>query len=134
MSASKQKKTRTDRHFAKSKNAAARITADPAEAAALVARGMKKASRHKDALKKGWEDLTGMMRLVKAWTSGSYKDVPVQTIVLAVAAVAYFVSPIDAIPDFIPVAGFLDDVTVIGLVISSIRGDVAQFRKWEGGA
>lgn len=37
--------------------------------------------------------------------------------VLAVAALLYLISPIDLIPDFIPVAGWLDDMIVAGLVL-----------------
>lgn len=35
-------------------------------------------------------------------------------------ALAYFISPIDAIPDFIPVAGFTDDTGVIAGAIAAI--------------
>jgi uncharacterized membrane protein YkvA (DUF1232 family) len=39
-------------------------------------------------------------------------------IVLIVAALLYLISPIDLVPDFIPFAGWLDDVAVAGLVLS----------------
>lgn len=38
-------------------------------------------------------------------------------IIIAVAALLYLISPIDAVPDFIPFAGWLDDVTIAGLVL-----------------
>ncbi len=38
-------------------------------------------------------------------------------IVLVVAALLYLISPIDAIPDFIPFVGWLDDVALAGLVL-----------------
>jgi len=42
--------------------------------------------------------------------------------VLLGAAVAYALSPIDLIPDFIPVAGYLDDVVIVpGLVYLALR-------------
>ena len=41
---------------------------------------------------------------------------------------AYVISPIDLIPDFIPVIGYVDDVTVIALVIRMIRKDLARRR------
>lgn len=34
----------------------------------------------------------------------------------------YIISPIDFIPDFIPIIGFLDDLAVLGLVCNSFRG------------
>jgi uncharacterized membrane protein YkvA (DUF1232 family) len=39
-------------------------------------------------------------------------------IILVVAALAYLISPIDAVPDFIPFAGWLDDVAVATLVLT----------------
>ena len=47
---------------------------------------------------------------------------------LAVAIAAYALSPIDLIPDFIPVIGYLDDLVIlplgIWLVVSLIPGEV----------
>lgn len=42
--------------------------------------------------------------------------------ILLGAAVAYAVSPIDLIPDFIPVVGYLDDIVIVpGLVYLALR-------------
>ena len=40
---------------------------------------------------------------------------------LIVGGLFYFISPMDLIPDFIPVAGFVDDIAVIGGVYASIK-------------
>jgi len=50
------------------------------------------------------------------------KETPLLAKLLAAAAVAYALSPIDLIPDFIPVIGFLDDALILpGLVALAIR-------------
>lgn len=36
------------------------------------------------------------------------------------AALAYFVVPLDAIPDLAPVAGYTDDISVLGLAVVTI--------------
>ena len=71
--------------------------------------------------------LTALIRLTRAYFSKQYIDVPWQTIVLAIAALIYFVSPIDLIPDFIPVVGYLDDVAVISFVAAFHQGRSGQF-------
>ncbi len=40
--------------------------------------------------------------------------------VLVVAALAYFVIPLDSIPDFMPVVGYLDDAAVLAAVIKTL--------------
>lgn len=45
------------------------------------------------------------------------KDVPIAAKILSFIVVAYALSPIDLIPDFIPVIGYLDDLILIPLGI-----------------
>jgi uncharacterized membrane protein YkvA (DUF1232 family) len=63
--------------------------------------------------------------------SGAYREIPYGSIVAAVAAILYFVSPIDFIPDFIPVVGLVDDVFVIGFVLKKIHSDLEKYEKWK---
>ena len=46
--------------------------------------------------------------------------------VLVAAALAYVISPIDLIPDFIPVIGYLDDIAVIALVAGVVGADLRR--------
>lgn len=48
------------------------------------------------------------------------KRVPKESKVALAAAAVYFVSPIDIIPDFIPVLGQLDDLIAVMLVIDGV--------------
>ena len=48
---------------------------------------------------------------------------------------AYLVSPIDLIPDFVPVIGYADDAVIVSLVLRSVikRADVEAVRRhWPG--
>lgn len=46
------------------------------------------------------------------------KETPWYAKVLAVLTIGYALSPIDFIPDFIPVLGYLDDVIILPLMIA----------------
>lgn len=41
---------------------------------------------------------------------------------LAGGALLYFISPVDLVPDYLPLVGFLDDVAVVAMVWSVIQG------------
>jgi uncharacterized membrane protein YkvA (DUF1232 family) len=46
---------------------------------------------------------------------------------IVVAALIYFVMPIDSMPDFIPFAGFLDDIGVIGWTIKFLSDEIKNY-------
>lgn len=104
---------------------------DVSKLTALLHNAISKADKNKSILKKVWDDLMTLFRLIRAWISGRYRDVPWQTMVFAIAAVVYFVNPFDLIPDPIPFLGFIDDSSVIGFVLFSISGDIKKFLEWE---
>ena len=46
------------------------------------------------------------------------KDTPILTKIFAGITVAYALSPIDLVPDFIPILGYLDDVILLPLLVA----------------
>jgi len=46
---------------------------------------------------------------------------------VVVAAVIYFITPIDAMPDFAPLIGFLDDFGVIAWTIKFLGGEIKEY-------
>jgi uncharacterized membrane protein YkvA (DUF1232 family) len=56
--------------------------------------------------------------------------VPLWAKVLAMALVLYLASPIDLLPDFIPVIGFLDDLLIVmagaGLLLRAVPAEVIE--------
>jgi uncharacterized membrane protein YkvA (DUF1232 family) len=50
---------------------------------------------------------------------------------LVVAAVLYFVNPLDFLPDIIPVAGLTDDFAILLWVYGTIRQEIEKFLEWE---
>lgn len=53
-------------------------------------------------------------------------NTPTRVRAILLAALAYFVLPLDSIPDFIIGFGFTDDMAVLGAVIASIRGNIEE--------
>ncbi len=47
------------------------------------------------------------------WFCQKHPDMPLAAKILAIFVVAYAFSPIDLIPDFIPVIGYLDDMVLV---------------------
>lgn len=59
---------------------------------------------------------------VTLWFAGKHPRTPWYAKVLGVFVVAYALSPIDMIPDFIPVLGYLDDVLLLpGLIWLTVK-------------
>ncbi len=77
------------------------------------------------------EKISPLIRMVRCTVSKEYLDTPWQTVVSITAALIYFVSPFDAIADFLPLIGFVDDAAVISVVFASISKDVEKFITWE---
>ncbi|MET0314052.1 MAG: YkvA family protein [Hansschlegelia sp.] len=58
---------------------------------------------------------------VAAYYCAFDRETPFHVRATLVAALAYFILPFDAVPDFIPIAGFVDDAGVLAAAIASIR-------------
>lgn len=72
-----------------------------------------------------------LIRMVRAYASGEYKGLPWKSLLSIVAVLIYFVSPIDLLPDFLPVIGITDDVALVVWLIKTLGDDVKKFSDWE---
>lgn len=128
------KDDRVRRVVQKLKRRAEALLRDPEKLKKLSQNATQKAQdkeRDPGPLAEVWGYLTALVRLLRAYVRGEYKDIPWRSMVLIVVAIIYFVDPFDLIPDVIPVAGYVDDATVIGFVIGQIKADLDRFREWE---
>ena len=74
--------------------------------------------------------IPSMISLVRSYTKKEYTEIPIGTIIAIVSALIYFVSPVDLIPDVIPVAGHLDDAAVVGACLALVKSDLDDYKKW----
>lgn len=106
----------------------------PSKIAQLVADAMKKASANKGVgamVGEVWESLQLLTRMIKAAMAGEYNGIPSSTLVGGIAVLIYFISPIDLIPDMIPVIGLLDDATLLAWFMASIKTELDKYKEWE---
>lgn len=52
---------------------------------------------------------------------------------IIVATVVYVISPLDAIPDLVPILGWVDDVAIIGYALGRLKSEVIKYQKWVAG-
>ena len=57
----------------------------------------------------------------------SSSNIPLYRKSIVVAALVYFIMPIDSIPDIAPLIGYLDDLGVITAVIKYLGSELTQF-------
>lgn len=77
------------------------------------------------------DDLHTLIRLARAWAKKEYRSIPWRSLIYAVAAIVYFVNPVDLIPDVLVGIGFIDDAAVIGAVVRALHNDLRDFEAWE---
>jgi len=62
------------------------------------------------------------IKLSALYLAYKHKDTPIAAKILIAITLGYALSPIDLIPDFIPVLGYLDDIIIVPiLILISIR-------------
>src|SRR6266478_8664431 len=91
----------------------------------------KAASLPRHRFKENWPYLQTMLRLVRAYEHGEYKQVSNDDLTWIVAALNYLVDPFDLIPDRTPFLGFVDDAIVVGYVADKTRQTLDDFMIWE---
>jgi len=120
-----------EKYFDKSKTEAQSILNDPAKTKELLHKVIRKSDDNEGIFDAIWEELRTLVRLVKSWKSGDYTNVSRKSVILVAGALVYLVNPLDIIPDFTPILGLMDDVTILGFVIKSVRSEITKFQNWE---
>ena len=82
-------------------------------------------------LSKWFEAVDTIGDMVVDYAKGNYREVPLNTIIGATAALIYFLSPIDVLPDVVAGLGQLDDIAVIAFAVKSISHDLDKYKDWK---
>lgn len=98
---------------------------------ALLAATTKKITKKGPALSGLKEDLTLLQSLCIAWWRGEYRAISHEALLAFVGALLYFVTPLDALPDWILGVGFVDDIAVLAWVLRKWSDELRMFRLWQ---
>ena len=110
---------------------AERLVRNPRELLTLLTRAERRLDRvNVGRLTPIKKDVQTLLRLMRAYGEGRYREVSGKNLALAGLAIMYLVSPLDVLPDFLP-GGFFDDAAVIGFVVKKIRNELVAFEIWE---
>jgi len=105
---------------------------DPESLQALFHKAARKAAAvPKKPFKENWAYLQTMLRLIRAYYRGEYRQVSDDALLWIIAALKYLVDPFDLIPDKTPFLGFVDDANVVEIVKDKTRRTLDDFMKWE---
>lgn len=118
--------------FTRALNDAKTRVSNPESLYALFDKAARKAAAvPRKPFKENWAYLQTMLRLIRAFHRGEYRQVSNDALVWIVAALNYLVDPFDLIPDKTPFLGFVDDASVVDLVKDKTRRTLDNFMKWE---
>lgn len=67
-----------------------------------------------------------MDEVIAAYFCALDPETPTRVRAMLLAALAYFVVPFDAVPDFLLAIGFGDDITVLAAVIAMVRAHITD--------
>ncbi|PSL06418.1 YkvA family protein [Cecembia rubra] len=81
-------------------------------------------------VKTALEPILVFKRMIQAHLSGEFR-VTNKTLGLIVLGLVYFITPLDFIPDFMPLIGFADDLSVLIAIYNSVKHEIDEFKMWE---
>ena len=110
---------------------AERIISSDTKVSKLLDEVFLKIGEATESFYKTQDSVIALARMVRSWAKGDYKNISTSSIIAVVAALIYFVNPLDLIPDFIPIVGQIDDIFIIGYLIKTVNKEIERFMAWE---
>lgn len=111
------------------------MTIDDVKIGEILAPGSEKEQQSREqrvrskfwgTVKKAARSVPAMEEFIAAYYCALDKETPTKVRGTLLAALAYFVLPLDMLPDFIAGFGFTDDVAVIMAAVAAVRGNITD--------
>lgn len=80
-----------------------------------------------------FQNLKLLLPLIRDYWKGNYREVSAKSIVIFLITLAYIVSPIDLIPDYIIGLGQIDDVAILAFGLHLLDKDLLKYKEWKDG-
>ncbi|MCH5175175.1 MAG: DUF1232 domain-containing protein [Prevotellaceae bacterium] len=100
----------------------------PKKMKALLANAKKYAS--KEGMSKAKGELLFICQYVKDVVTRRYKDYNLLNLIVIVGALVYVVTPIDLMPDFIPM-GLIDDTAILLWAVAEFSDELGKYKQWK---
>lgn len=119
--------------FAKMMRSGMRLTKNKALLLVMLQQGVQKMENKgmAEGVRDVKEQLLLMIRFVRAYATGAYRDVAIKSMATIVGVLVYFISPLDLIPDVLPILGIADDVALVVWMFNVLEKEIAKFSDWE---
>jgi len=97
----------------------------------VSAADFEKAEKKASKLGEQMDNFKLLLGMLKDSWNGVY-ELNKTSVAIIVGALLYVVSPIDAIPDFIPFFGWVDDIAIVGLAMSKLNDVIQDYKIFKG--
>lgn len=83
--------------------------------------------------KNGLKDIKDKVYLIIDYlrdvSSGKYQDYSAKSLLMLVAGMIYLLTPLDVIPDILPIMGFADDAAVIAWLFKEMNNELDKYKE-----
>ena len=88
--------------------------------------------KNSSALSGLFDNIRTAYDMVSDSVTGKYQGVAKSTLALLAGGLAYLALPIDLVPDFIPVAGWVDDAAVLAWIFKRCADEFQKYKAFKG--
>ncbi|WP_251967856.1 DUF1232 domain-containing protein [Parabacteroides sp. AD58] len=82
----------------------------------------------KNGIKDAKGEITLIISYIRDISTGKYSDYNGKSLLMLVAGMIYLLTPLDIVPDVLPLVGFADDAAVITWLFKEFREELDHYR------
>lgn len=82
------------------------------------------------SLRQYFQTVKTLFKLIQAYWSGEYRQLPWFSVGAIVTALLYVFTPLDFVPDIIPGLGLVDDGLILAACLKLVQQDLQNFQNW----